>query len=381
MPHFLGIDTQVFLQQYWQQSVWWAPQALADYVDCVDADDLAGLACEEAVESRIISGRGIEGIWQCQHGPFAEEHFLSLPSENWTLLVQGLDQWDEKIRALLGYFGWLPRWRLDDIMASYAPIGGGVGPHFDYYDVFLLQVSGERQWLLGQICDEQSLLQHNDQVSLLAHFDTVDCYTAKPGDLLYIPARHAHWGTAITNDCISLSIGFRAPSSKEIINAALEQLIEQLPDNQRYQDTVSSIDNNPFYLNHQAYRNAEALCQSITPKKLQQAIHDVFGQLITETRYHRDDQPLDQCSIEHLEQLMLNNTAIQLSIPAHTRLAFDDHYLYINGERYPASRSFSQCVCQGQVAAYATQQELALLAQLLKDGSIALLTWQSNSSS
>ncbi len=180
-PLFNIIKQDVFLSEYWQQKPYVFRDALTDNVndilETVDGNELAGLACEEMVESRIIFGHGQTGEWRCEQGVFDESRFASLPEKNWTLLVQGLDQWFEEVRALFHYFDFLPQWRLEDIMASYAPKGGGVGPHFDYYDVFLIQVSGSREWKLGQQCDEKSELQSNDQVKLLQAFVTGDTHT------------------------------------------------------------------------------------------------------------------------------------------------------------------------------------------------------------
>ncbi|MBK8289148.1 MAG: hypothetical protein IPK95_11375 [Cellvibrionales bacterium] len=146
--------------------------------------------------------------WQCEQGPFKAKRFKTLPPSHWTLLVQSVDQWIPEIQALLAQFDFLPRWRLDDIMISYATDGGGVGPHFDYYDVFLLQASGKRRWQVGQRCDENSALRDNDKIKLLKDFHTEADYTLATGDMLYLPAGVAHWGTAVGDDCITISIGF-----------------------------------------------------------------------------------------------------------------------------------------------------------------------------
>ncbi|MEX2326490.1 MAG: cupin domain-containing protein, partial [Pseudomonadales bacterium] len=166
-----------------------------------------------------------------------EATFSRLPERDWTLLVQAVDLWVPEVGRLLDYFDFLPRWRLDDIMVSFAPVGGSVGPHFDQYDVFLLQVEGERNWQIGDPCDETAGLVPNVPVRMLADFVVRDQWLLSPGDLLYLPPGIAHWGVSVSNS-LTFSIGFRSPSVAEMVSdLAIELMVrDRMP---HYRDPPS----------------------------------------------------------------------------------------------------------------------------------------------
>lgn len=224
----LALPAQQFLAEYWQKKPLVMRQA-ASGLDHPDADTLSGLALESEVESRLITGHG-DGPWNLQHGPFDENDFRVLPRENWTLLVQSVDCFLTEVSTLLDHFNFLPAWRLEDIMISYASRGGSVGPHFDRYDVFLIQASGQRRWKIGDHCDPHTPLQDNDQLKLISNMPVRDEYVLSPGDVLYLPPGVAHWGIAEDNDCITWSVGFRAPSPVDILGRLADQAAESCGD-------------------------------------------------------------------------------------------------------------------------------------------------------
>ena len=150
-----GLTVRQFLRDYWQKRPLLVRNAFPGYVSPVTPEDLAGLACEENALSRIARYDRANDAWTVRNGPFAEEEFPGMPHQDWTLLVQDVDKWDPEIRALLGAFDFLPRWRMDDIMISFAAPGGSVGAHIDRYDVFLLQVHGRRRWRIGPAAHDQ----------------------------------------------------------------------------------------------------------------------------------------------------------------------------------------------------------------------------------
>ena len=155
-----------FLSEYWQKKPLLIRNALPDVTSPVSADVLAGLACEEEVESRIVIQNKTANKWELKHGPFSEETFSTLPSTHWTLLVQAVDHWMPQAAKFLELFTFIPRWRIDDLMMSYASDGGSVGPHYDNYDVFLVQTNGKRKWEVGEQYDENSPLIQNLPVSI-----------------------------------------------------------------------------------------------------------------------------------------------------------------------------------------------------------------------
>jgi 50S ribosomal protein L16 3-hydroxylase len=187
-----NFDVETFLQEYWQQKPLLIRNAFADWANPLEPDELAGLACEPEVESRLVVGA--QGSWAVEHGPLAEARFAALGQEPSTLLVQAVDHHVPEVAALLAPFRFIPNWRIDDVMVSYATDGGGVGPHFDQYDVFLIQGHGQRRWRVGQLCDDNSPLLPHDELRLLADFQATDEWLLEPGDILYVPPRIAHDG-------------------------------------------------------------------------------------------------------------------------------------------------------------------------------------------
>lgn len=232
-PRFtLPLEAATFLQRYWQKAPLFMPAA-ASGLTYPDANTLASLAMDEAVESRIVCGRE-PGPWALRDGPFNEDDFPALGDNDWTLLVQSVDHALTNVSLLLDCFDFLPSWRVEDIMISYAAEGGSVGPHFDRYDVFLIQASGQRQWQIGQHCDTNTPLQDDVPLRLLSNFETQHTHIASPGDVLYLPPGVAHHGVALDSDCITWSVGFRAPDyqtllaeiAAESLAAAKDELFE-----------------------------------------------------------------------------------------------------------------------------------------------------------
>lgn len=228
-------EADEFIRNYWQKKPVLLSNLIPGFSDSISAEELAGLACEELVESRLVTEFD-KGNYLLRNGPFTESDFTQLPSSNWTLLVQAVDQWVDEIASLKRLFEFIPNWRIDDIMTSFAAIGGSVGPHYDYYDVFLVQGSGSRNWKVGARCDSSVELVSNSELSLLQEFDASMEFDLTAGDALYIPPRYAHWGVA-TSDSLCYSIGFRAPSMAEMIEGFSDFIIKGQDPAQRYEDS------------------------------------------------------------------------------------------------------------------------------------------------
>jgi len=228
-------NVDAFLKQNWQKKPVLLPKLVKNFSDAISAEELAGLACEEFIESRLISDFK-QGEWLLKNGPFEESDFTSLPESNWTLLVQAVDQWVEAVADIKALFDFLPSWRIDDIMISFAAQGGGVGPHYDYYDVFLLQGSGERNWQVGERCASTATQRPNTELNLLQEFEPKMEFTLSAGDALYIPPRFSHWGKA-KSDSLCYSIGFRAPSLAEMIEGFSDLIIKEQDPVNRYEDS------------------------------------------------------------------------------------------------------------------------------------------------
>jgi 50S ribosomal protein L16 3-hydroxylase len=226
-----SLSPEQFLARHWQKSPLLIRGALPGFASLLSADELAGLACEEEVESRLVQGK-LGEKWRLEHGPFEPERLERLPQQDWTLLVQDVDKWVPELGRLLEPLRFLPDWRIDDIMISFAAPGGSVGPHTDQYDVFLLQAQGRRRWQLSEHFDPA--LQPDVDLKILEHFTPKQEFVVEPGDVLYLPPNVAHYGLAL-DAAITYSIGFRAPDRRELIGALSEQLMSRA-EGARFQD-------------------------------------------------------------------------------------------------------------------------------------------------
>ncbi len=388
-----NITTTQFIERHWQKEPLLVRRAITLPSPLINGNELAGLACEDDVESRLVQCDVDQHEWQCEDGPFAEDRFAKLPASHWTLLVQGVDRHEPLINALFDEFDFLPRWRSDDIMLSYAVDGGGVGAHFDDYDVFLLHLQGTRRWQLGQRCDEHSTLRDDAPLKLLREFHPREDHHLKAGDMLYLPPGVAHCGTAVGNDCITASIGYRSPSLRALAEGSVAALVSDLSDRPGYRDTPQAIDADPFRINSAAREVVSDLARTIShalvSEKLDQVIHNTFGEQITEPRQVElihCDEPLSATQFdEQVVQLMQSGESLQLEHHPTSRFAYadDEHdndsacQLFVVGERHATTREMALGVCHGEVTldclttttAGAANRELLL--RLINQGSVS----------
>jgi 50S ribosomal protein L16 3-hydroxylase len=227
------LEPDEFLRDYWQKEPLLIRQAFADFSPELGIDDIAGLACEELAEARLVSGSFPRHDWQLEYGPFDEARLQALPDTGWTLLVQDVEKHYPPLAGLVDRFDFLPRWRIDDLMVSVAAPGGSVGPHVDQYDVFLLQAAGHRRWQIAATCDPQ--LRSGTELNVLESFEPEQEWTLGPGDMLYLPPGVAHHGVAI-DTAMTWSIGMRAPSSADLLQALGEWLAAHRDEGRRYAD-------------------------------------------------------------------------------------------------------------------------------------------------
>ncbi|MEP1471648.1 MAG: cupin domain-containing protein [Halieaceae bacterium] len=273
----LALDRDQFLAEYWQKKPLLIPSALANFIPPVSPDELAGLAMEEGIESRIVDYRDTQ--WLLHQGPFVAQDFTR--DTPWTLLVQAVDHYMPEVAALRQLFAFIPQWRMDDVMVSYAVDGGSVGPHFDNYDVFLLQGTGQRLWRVGQQCDDDTPLIPHEDLRILANFQCSEEYLLGPGDMLYLPPGVAHWGIA-QGECSTFSIGFRAPRINDMLSRWTDTALDLLPADRFYADAGRQT----------AARPGEILEDDINRarQQLRDAVETLdvagwFGELVTEPRY------------------------------------------------------------------------------------------------
>ncbi|SDS31387.1 50S ribosomal protein L16 3-hydroxylase [Halopseudomonas litoralis] len=276
-----GMSADVFLRDYWQKKPLLIRQAFPDFENPLTPDELAGLSLEGEVESRIVLEQGATP-WELRHGPFDEDTYKTLPEKDWTLLVQAVDQFVPEVAELLQAFRFLPNWRVDDVMVSYAAPGGSVGPHYDNYDVFLLQGHGQRRWKVGQPCNPDSPLQEHPDLRILRDFEQQEEWVLRPGDMLYLPPGLAHYGIA-EDDCMTYSIGFRAPSHAEVLAHFSDFLGQYLGDQQRYSDAGMSTPDDPAQIDEQTVERLQNLILELVHDK--EALGTWLGRFMTEPRY------------------------------------------------------------------------------------------------
>lgn len=372
-----GLTAREFMRDYWQKKPLLIRQAIPDFESPISPDELAGLALEEEIESRLVIEHGAHP-WELRRGPFAEDAFAELPERDWTLLVQAVDQFVPEVAEMLEAFKFLPKWRIDDVMVSFAVPGGGVGPHYDNYDVFLLQGYGKRRWQVGQMCDSDSpMLQHAD-LKILAEFVKTEEWVLEPGDMLYLPPCLAHCGTA-EDDCMTYSVGFRAPSAAEVLTHFTDFLGQFLPDEERYSDADAVPTSDPTQIQRDALDRLKALLtEHMSDERL---LITWFGQFMTEPKYPELIAGIEIDAETFLASL--DNGAILVRNPS-ARMAWsevgDDLVLFASGQSRLLSdnlRELLKLVCAADALHIenlgpwlANDEARNLLVELVKQGSL-----------
>ncbi len=370
-------DAAAFLRDYWQKQPLLIRSAWEGWANPLDPDELAGLACDTLVESRIVTRR--ESAWALEHGPFAEDRFTQGTRDPWTLLVQSVDHYFEAVAALLDPFRFVPSWRIDDVMVSYATDGGGVGPHYDNYDVFLVQGLGCRRWEIGEVCDDDTALLPHDDLRLLAEFRPVAEWILEPGDMLYVPPRFAHRGTAVGDDCMTYSIGFRAPARAELIEAWADDMVPDLPESDRYADPELTPQDNPGEITADAIAQLQGM--------IAETLHDRsrfarwFGQYNTAPKNPEIDwRPEDPVTSDGIREdlsagtPLIRNPASRFSFFRETEatvlLFADGHCFACSGD----AAGFAEALCaQARMALppEVSPERLDLIAALFNTGCLA----------
>ncbi len=283
-----GITTDEFLRDYWQKKPLYIPAALNHFTDPLEPEELAGLACEEDIAARIILDNGNDD-WQVRHNPFNEDDFTTLPSTHWTVLVQDLNKHIRELDQLLEAFDFLPSWRVDDVMVSYAAPYGGVGPHTDQYDVFLLQGMGTRRWQICSAKENNTLIEDID-LRILKHFEAEQEFLLQPGDMLYLPPGAQHFGVS-DKPCMTYSIGLRAPTQLELLGDYIDQLTlnQNDADELRYRDPLLSRQNSGE-ITTETIEKIVTLIKTIPDSATE--IKHWFGKFITSTHQTLIDIPI-----------------------------------------------------------------------------------------
>jgi 50S ribosomal protein L16 3-hydroxylase len=329
-----GISPKQFLKEYWQKKPLLIRQAIPGFKGILDANELAGLACEEDVQSRLVSFS--RGRWLLEDGPFPEARFARLPKRHWTLLVQGANHHLHEAAALLQRFNFIPHARLDDLMVSFAPDGGGVGPHFDSYDVFLLQGLGQRRWRISQ--QKDLTLVEGAPLRILKDFRAEQEYVLEAGDMLYLPPHVAHWGIAI-GDCMTYSIGFRAPSAQELAIQFLGYLQETITLDGIYTDITLGLQKHPAEISDDMVKRVNAMLKKIRWNK--EMAGDFLGTYLSEPKPHITFDVPPNISLAAFRKALMTKG---LKLDLKTQALFHEDKFFINGEHVVMGTDWSSCL-------------------------------------
>lgn len=339
LTHLGDMPIETFLTEYWQKKPLLIRNALSD-IPNLEPNEIAGFALEEDIESRILietptPNEPLKSQWQLLLGPQHEEAFATLPNTHWTLLVQAVDQLVPEVQQLLHNFRFIPNWRVDDVMVSYATDQGNVGPHFDYYDVFLLQAHGTRLWKLGTKSSSNSQLRQDTDCKILTEFETLQEWKVHPGDLLYIPPQVSHWGIA-QGECITYSIGFRAPSHSEILLDYTQESSSISTEDQRYSDESLTVRDNPGLILSEDIEQLKEIILNLASDEKQ--LTEWFGRYMTQARR---DAPTFEPEVENNSPTLAPNCRAAYINSSGT-------ILFINGEQYTCSLTLAKAICAYQ---------------------------------
>lgn len=344
--HFTKFDIDIFLRDYWQKKPLLIRNPWAQWFNPLEPDELAGLACEDDVEARLVSHAG--GALTAEDGPIPPERFGELGREQWTLLVQAVDHFVPDVAALIEPFRFVPNWRIDDVMVSVAADGGGVGAHFDHYDVFLIQGLGRRRWQIGGMCDDNTELLPHDHLRLLANFKPVEEWVLDPGDILYVPPGIAHNGVAVGDNCMTYSVGFRAPSRAELIGDFCDDLLEEMSDDDRYTDPGLPAQDNPGEITDAALDGLHAMLREGLSDRA--AFARWFGAYNSTPKYPEIDwRPEDPATVEQLRGALESGAPLQRNPASRYTFIRQDGggvLLFVDGECFE---------CEGKVAEIAAK--------------------------
>ncbi|TJZ65896.1 cupin domain-containing protein [Chitiniphilus eburneus] len=322
-----GMTPTRFLAEYWQKQPLLIRGAVTDFPEPMDLPRLSALARRDDVESRLIECRN--GRWHLEHGPFDARRFRRLPDSDWTLLVQNVNHLVPHIAELLYRFDFLPGYRLDDLMISYAPPGGSVGPHYDSYDVFLLQVGGRKRWQISS--DDAGNFVEDAPIRVLRDFNPEQEWVLEHGDMLYLPPKYAHHGVAL-DPGMTYSIGFRAPRVQEIAGKFLEFLQDELVLDGMYADPDRTPTTAPGLIDPAFIGEIGKMLRHIEWDD--EMVARFVGRYFTEPKPHVFFEP-PEAALD-FDVFAAAVTARGVALDLKTQLLYDDSRIYLNGEELDA---------------------------------------------
>ncbi len=337
----LGVEQ--FIKDYWQQKPVVIQQGFKNFTSPISAEELAGLACEDDVHSRIVIEKGGDRPWQLIDGPMDEAVFSALPETHWTLLVNDVEKHLPELANIVDAFRFIPEWRIDDLMISYAPEGGTVGPHLDQYDVFILQAQGHRRWQINTrpVADDNQVA--NTNLRIQKDFTAEHEWLLEPGDIIYIPPGVSHYGVAM-DDCLSFSIGFRAPSHTEMLTDFIDFISHDLSGNKTYKDKNLQQQLHPNEITESAVENIREIFNNYLNSG-QPALAQWFGHFVSDTktdlRYENEEHFESFNALKQCHPVLCRNPASRFAFYGQNT----ETYLFIDGEDRVVSNRFAKILC------------------------------------
>ena len=335
----IGVET--FLKTYWNKKTLVIRQGFENFESLIEPDELAGLACEEHIESRIVIEKAGKHPWQPIYGPMDEKVFKKLPKTHWTLLVNDVEKHVPQLATIVDAFRFIPEWRLDDLMISYAPEGGSVGPHLDQYDVFILQAKGHRRWQISTQPVADTNQVKNTPLRIQKDFTAEEEWILAPGDIIYIPPGVSHYGVAMDN-CMSYSIGFRAATHSDMVNDFITYITKELDSTRVYRDKDLPAQSHPNEISADALQRVRNIfAEYLNPDHPELARW--FG------RYMSDNKADIVLAARKASAKQLAQITTLYRHPA-SRFAFSKHgkqtLLFVDGEDFVVSANFAKALCK-----------------------------------
>ncbi len=374
------LSVETFLKDYWQKKPLLIRQAFPDFEAPISPDELAGLSCEEAVNSRIVIEKGGDHPWQAIHGPMDESIFANMPETHWTLVVNDLEKYVPELAWITDQFRFIPEWYLDDLMSSWAAPEGSVGPHVDLYDVFILQGTGSRRWQISTQPVAEDNVIPDIAIRLQKDFTPEFEWLLEPGDMMYLPAGVSHHGIS-QGESMSYSIGFKATSHEALVNDFIAHITSDLSINKTYHLPDEALASHPNEISAAAIEQVRSIfSRYLDPRHPELARW--FGRFVSDSKVdflNECEQPVD--SFSQLRQLQ-QSTEVPLLRHPSSRFAFtrddDQTLLFIDGDDYPVSEKFAIALCDrrelnlNELEKIANVQEQRLLIDLYNSGKLYL---------
>ena len=359
--HILGkTSINDFLKNYWQKKPLLIKNAIANFESPITESDLFTIAQNEEAVSRLIEYK--QDIWQVKYGPFKKSDLPKKTNIPWTILVQNINHYFPFAESFLNLFKFIPYARLDDLMISYATKKGSVGPHFDSYDVFLFQAQGIREW---KISDQKKFtLDKKSSIKIITNFKSKNSWVLKPGDMLYLPPNIGHWGISQSDDCLTYSIGFRAPATFEIQSKFLDFIQDHLitNENEIYKDPNLAPQKNPAEISSNMTKAMRNIVDRLRWDK--SSINHFIGQLLSEPIESSIFETRKPLSLKAFEKSIVNKT---LKLNSKTRMLFIKNNFYVNGEFIKIDKKYTPFLKQ-----LANDREISLESTLNKSDLNAL---------